>query len=303
MAGLLGRGASTPDLDRGARLAAVAGPSTYRVVIADDEYLVREGARSVLSAVPGIEVVGLAGDPQELMLVIEETTPDVIVLDIKMPPTHRAEGIEAAHHVREKYPHIGVVILSQYADPEYALELLRHGSNSLAYLLKERLGRPAQLAEAIREVANGGSILDPKVVDALMEAQRRRSRSRLHGLTEREAQVRVLKDLFSVLDVSVTRAALGAELDVETLDGTERVKVDAGTQSGEVLRVKGKGVPNLGRRGRGDLFLTVQVETPKKLGRDERKLLEQWEELRGEEASGPGSLRHPGTLPPPAGMR
>jgi len=189
MAGVLSRGASTPERRENERLRAVAGQSSYRVVIADDEYLVREGARSVLSAVPGIEVVGLAGDPEELMGVIEETMPDVIVLDIKMPPTHRAEGIEAAHVVREKYPNIGVVILSQYADPEYALELLRHGSNSLAYLLKERLGRPAQLAEAIREVAQGGSILDPKVVDALMEAQRRRSRSRLHGLTEREHEV------------------------------------------------------------------------------------------------------------------
>ncbi len=167
-------------------------PEPLRVVIADDEYLVREGARSVLSAVPGIEVVGLAADPPELMARIEETGPDAVVLDIKMPPTHRAEGIEAAHHIREKYPSIGVVILSQYADPEYALELLRDGSNRLAYLLKERLGRPAQLAEAIREVVQGGSILDPKVVDALMEAQRRRSRSRVHGLTEREHEVLTL---------------------------------------------------------------------------------------------------------------
>ena len=165
---------------------------SIRVVIADDEYLVREGARSVLSSVPGIDVVGTAGDPAELMVRIEETEPDAVVLDIKMPPTHRAEGIEAAHLIREKYPRIGVVILSQYADPEYALELLRDGSNSLAYLLKERLGRPAQLAEAIREVARGGSILDPKVVDALMEAQRRRSRSRVHGLTDREHQVLTL---------------------------------------------------------------------------------------------------------------
>jgi DNA-binding NarL/FixJ family response regulator len=165
---------------------------SVRVVIADDEYLVREGARSVLSAVGGIDVVGLAADPPELMLRIEETSPDAVVLDIKMPPTHRAEGIEAAHLVREKYPHIGVVILSQYADPEYALELLRDGSNGLAYLLKERLGRPTQLAEAIREVARGGSILDPKVVDALIEAQRRRSRSRVHGLTEREHEVLTL---------------------------------------------------------------------------------------------------------------
>lgn len=163
-----------------------------RVVIADDEYLVREGARSVLSAVPGIEVVGLAADPTELMEVIHETSPDAVVLDIKMPPTHRAEGIGAAHLIREKYPSIGVVILSQYADPEYAIELLRNGSNQLAYLLKERLGRPAQLAEAIREVSQGGSILDPKVVDGLMEAQRRRSRSRLHGLTEREHEVLTL---------------------------------------------------------------------------------------------------------------
>ena len=167
-------------------------PATIRVVIADDEYLVREGARSVLSSVPGIDVVGTAGDPKELMARIDETEPDAVVLDIKMPPTHRAEGIEAAHVIRDKYPRIGVVILSQYADPEYALELLRDGSNSLAYLLKERLGRPAQLAEAIREVARGGSILDPKVVDALMEAQRRRSRSRVHGLTDREHQVLTL---------------------------------------------------------------------------------------------------------------
>jgi DNA-binding NarL/FixJ family response regulator len=123
---------------------------------------------------------------------IVETTPDVVVLDIKMPPTHRAEGIEAALRIRREHPSIGVVILSQYADPEYALELLRDGSKGLAYLLKERLGRPTQLAEAIHEVAQGGSILDPKVVDALVEAQRRRSRSRLHGLTEREYEVLTL---------------------------------------------------------------------------------------------------------------
>ncbi len=165
---------------------------SLRVVVADDEYLVREGARSVLSSVPGMSVVGVAGDPVELMARIQDTHPDVVVLDIKMPPTHRAEGIEAAHLIRDKHPRIGVVILSQYADPEYALELLRDGSNRLAYLLKERLGRPTQLAEAIREVARGGSILDPKVVDALMEAQRRRSRSRVHGLTEREHQVLTL---------------------------------------------------------------------------------------------------------------
>lgn len=181
-------------------------PENLRVVIADDEFLVREGARSVLSSVGGIEVVGVAADPAELMLRIQETAPDTVVLDIKMPPTHRAEGIEAAHLIREKYPRIGVVVLSQYADPEYVLELLRDGSKGLAYLLKERLGRPAQLAEAVREVAHGGSVLDPKVVDALMEAQRRRSRSRVHGLTDREHEV------LTLMATGRTNAAIAASL-------------------------------------------------------------------------------------------
>jgi len=118
-----------------------------------------------------------------------------------------------------------------------------------------------------------------------------------HTVFDRRGQ-----DLFAVLDVPMPRAALGADLEVETLDGTERVKLDAGAQSGDVVRLKGKGVPNLGRRGRGDLFLTVQVETPRKPSREERKLLEQLEQVRADEGRG-GGLRHPGTLPPPAGMR
>ena len=162
---------------------------TLSVVIADDEYLVREGARSVLSSMPGIEVIDVAADPAELMVKLDACKPDAVLLDIRMPPTHRTEGIDAAHDIRGRFPHIGVVILSQHADPEYALELLKDGSKGLAYLLKERLGSPAQLADALREVAHGGSILDPKVVDALLEAQRRRSRSRIHGLTQREDEV------------------------------------------------------------------------------------------------------------------
>ncbi|MFP5376622.1 MAG: response regulator [Acidimicrobiia bacterium] len=157
--------------------------------MADDEYLVREGARSVLSSVDGVEVVGLAGDPDELYALVDADPPDAVVLDIRMPPTHRTEGIDAARRIRASHPGIGVVILSQYADPEYALDLLRDGSEGLAYLLKERLGDPSRLAEAIREAAAGGSVLDPKVVDALIVAQHRRSRSRLHGLTRREGDV------------------------------------------------------------------------------------------------------------------
>lgn len=163
-----------------------------RVVVCDDQYLVREGTRSVLSSVPGIEVSGVAGDAAQLMELIRDSPPDVVVLDVRMPPTYRMEGIEAAHRIRESYPSIGVVILSQYADPEYALELLSGGSAGLSYLLKERLGDPGQLSDAVREVASGGSILDPKVVDALVEAQTRRARSRLHGLTPREHEVLTL---------------------------------------------------------------------------------------------------------------
>ena len=169
---------------------AVTGP--LRVVVADDWYLVREGARSALASIPGIDVVGVAADAIELMEVVAATQPDSVLLDIRMPPTHRTEGIDAAHEIRRRWPRMGVVILSQFDDPEYALELLRDGSNGRAYLLKERLGAPLQLADALREVAAGGSILDPKVVDGLLEAQRRRSRSRLHGLTEREHEVLAL---------------------------------------------------------------------------------------------------------------
>lgn len=160
-----------------------------RVLVVDDDYLVREGARSVLSSVAGVEVVGTAASPVELIHLIDETLPQVVILDIRMPPTYRMEGIEAAHQVRHKHPDVGIVILSQHADPEYALEFLRDGSAGRAYLLKERLGDPAQLVEAIREVAGGGSVLDPKVVDGLLEAQRRRAHSRLQGLTEREHEV------------------------------------------------------------------------------------------------------------------
>ena len=126
-----------------------------RVVVVDDDYLVREGARSVLSSVPGVEVVGLAANPTELDERIQETFPQVVVLDIRMPPTYRMEGIDAAHKIRAEHPGLGVVLLSQHADPEYALEFLRDGSAGRAYLLKERLGDPAQLVEAIREVAAG----------------------------------------------------------------------------------------------------------------------------------------------------
>jgi DNA-binding NarL/FixJ family response regulator len=159
------------------------------LLIAEDDYLVREGARAVLDAVDELEVRGTAGDPGELLELLEAAPVDVVILDIRMPPSYTTEGIELAHRIREDHPGTGIVVLSQHADPEYALELLQHGSNGLAYLLKERLGDADRLLQAIEEVRSGGSMLDPKIVSALLEAQRRRTASRLAGLTPRELEV------------------------------------------------------------------------------------------------------------------
>ncbi len=159
------------------------------VMIAEDDYLVREGARAVVTADPRIEVVGSASDASELLSLLDDEVPDVVLLDIRMPPTFTTEGIELAHHVRRTHPSVGIVVLSQHADPEYALELLKDGSSGVAYLLKERLGDADRLIQAIDEVRAGGSVLDPRIVEALLEAQRRRSASRLAGLTPRELEV------------------------------------------------------------------------------------------------------------------
>jgi DNA-binding NarL/FixJ family response regulator len=159
------------------------------LLIAEDDYLVREGARAVLDAVEELEVRGTAGDPRELLDLLAAAPVDVVILDIRMPPTYTTEGIELAHRIRLDHPGTGIVVLSQHADPEYALELLQDGSNGLAYLLKERLGDADRLLQAIDEVCNGGSMLDPKIVSALLEAQRRRTASKLAGLTPRELEV------------------------------------------------------------------------------------------------------------------
>lgn len=166
-----------------------SGSVTTTLLIAEDDYLVREGARSVLDAVDGLEVRGTAGDPAELLDLLAANRVDVVILDIRMPPTFTTEGIELARRVRSEHPGTGIVVLSQHADPEYALELLQDGSNGVAYLLKERLGDADRLLQAIEEVRSGGSMLDPKIVSALLEAQRRRTASKLAGLTPRELEV------------------------------------------------------------------------------------------------------------------
>jgi DNA-binding NarL/FixJ family response regulator len=160
-----------------------------RVALADDHYLVREGVRAALEDTGEVEVVAAVGAPEPLEAAVERLHPDVVVTDIRMPPSHGTEGIDLAHRVRSRFPEIGVVVLSQYADAAYALELLGEGSAGLAYLLKERIGDPRQLLYAIREVAGGGSVIDPDVVAALVAHGTKTAASPLADLTDREREV------------------------------------------------------------------------------------------------------------------
>ena len=162
------------------------------VAIAEDDYLVRQGIETVLDRSEEIAVVGAAASPAEMEALLHHTEVDVVVLDVRMPPTHTTEGIALARALREERPQLGIVILSQHHDPEYALELLEEGSEGKAYLLKERLGDGDELVNAIREVHRGGSVLDPTIVNALLTARSRRSSSRLAGLTPREMEVLAL---------------------------------------------------------------------------------------------------------------
>src|SRR5262245_34102036 len=157
-----------------------------RVVLGEDTYLVREGISLLLEPETDIELVAACPDLPTLLESIEAEQPDVVLTDIRMPPTNRDEGIQVATRLRETRPETGVVVLSQFAAPKYALALLEPGAERRAYLLKDRVGDAAQLTAAIREVARGGSVIDPKIVEALLAA--RRSESRLDVLTRRERQ-------------------------------------------------------------------------------------------------------------------
>jgi adenylate cyclase len=145
---------------------------TIRVVLGDDNVLVREGVRALLSATEGIEVVGVAEDAPSLLAAAAEHLPDVVVTDIKMPPNFQLEGIEAAHEIRRRHPGTGVVVLSAHDDEAYALALLGGGDSGLAYLLKDRLAQGDELPRAIREVAAGGSSIDPTIAARLSAGPR-----------------------------------------------------------------------------------------------------------------------------------
>jgi DNA-binding NarL/FixJ family response regulator len=160
-----------------------------RVVFAEDNFLVREGIGALLGEVEGIEVVGMVADPQGLLNAVSEHEPDAVLTDIRMPPTHTNEGIVAAKRIRAENPGVGVVVLSQYAEEDYAFELLCDGVAGLGYLLKERVSDLEELSRALHQVACGGSVLDPKVVESLLSRKAHEARSPLLGLTDRERDV------------------------------------------------------------------------------------------------------------------
>jgi DNA-binding NarL/FixJ family response regulator len=159
------------------------------VVLGEDSYIVREGLQQVLARAPQIVVEAGCGDIDSLQREVEARQPDVVVTDIRMPPTETDEGIRLAAHLRAAHPEIGVVVLSQYSDPGYVLALLEAGSDGRAYLLKERVHDRGQLVAAIEAVASGESVIDPKIVEVLVAAKARAARSPLSELTPRELEV------------------------------------------------------------------------------------------------------------------
>lgn len=158
-----------------------------RVIFADDNFLVREGVAALLSEAEDVELVATAQDANDLLRAVGEHHPDAVLTDIRMPPTHTSEGIEAAKRIRDEYPGVGVVVLSQYVEEDYAFELLSAGVAGRGYLLKERVSDVDEVIRALRQVAAGGSVLDPLVVEALLS--RRVTDVPLMGLTDREREV------------------------------------------------------------------------------------------------------------------
>jgi DNA-binding NarL/FixJ family response regulator len=177
-----------------------------RVVLAEDQYIVREGIRRLLETQPDVEIAAVCDDLGSLLAAVEAEEPDVVVTDIRMPPGNADEGIQAAERLRETHPDTGVVVLSQYATPSYALALLESGSAGRSYLLKERVQDVEQLVSAIRTVAEGGSVIDPKVVEALVAENARGEGSPIKQLTPRE------RDVLREMAAGKSNAAIGESL-------------------------------------------------------------------------------------------
>jgi DNA-binding NarL/FixJ family response regulator len=177
-----------------------------RIVFADDNSLVREGVAALLAEVDDIDLVDVAADPQSLLKSVASLQPDAVLTDIRMPPTHTTEGIDAAKRIRAEYPSIGVVVLSQYVEEDYAFDLLSAGVGGLGYLLKERITQLDELVRALHEVARGGSALDPKVVEGLLARKAHDERSPLLGLTAKE------RDVLEAMATGRTNATIAKKL-------------------------------------------------------------------------------------------
>jgi DNA-binding NarL/FixJ family response regulator len=160
-----------------------------RIIIAEDNYLVREGTRRLLEDSGEVQVLAGVGDGDELLTAVDKLRPDAVLTDIRMPPGHQLEGIQAAHTIRQRYPQIGVVVLSQYSDAAYAVQLFRNGTDGLGYLLKASIGELDDLLHALREVSVGRSVVDARVVEQLVDQRVRQAESPLNRLGRRELDV------------------------------------------------------------------------------------------------------------------
>jgi DNA-binding NarL/FixJ family response regulator len=210
---------------------------TLRIVVAEDNYLVREGVVRLLESQPDVEVTATCEDFDSLVAAVDASPPDVVLTDIRMPPTGTDEGVRAAALLRERHPDVGVVVLSQYVEPGYALALLEHGSQGRAYLLKERVSDVDQLLDAIHQVADGGSVIDPKVVETLVAARARRPDSPLDHLTPREREV--LGEMAQGRNNAGVAAALGlSERAVEKHINSVFAKLALGEEHAVHRRVK-----------------------------------------------------------------
>jgi len=210
---------------------------TIRIVLAEDSYIVREGVRRLLETQPELEVAAACEDLDSLLAAVEQERPDVVLTDIRMPPTRIDEGIQAARRLRETNPDTGVVVLSQYAEPAYALALLEGGADRRAYLLKERVDDLEQLAGATHAVAQGGSAIDPKIVEALVAAKSAAERSPLDELTPRELDV--LREMAEGANNAAIAATLVlSERSVEKVIHSIFLKLGLGWESAVHKRVK-----------------------------------------------------------------
>lgn len=181
-----------------------------RVVLAEDSYLTREGIARVIDQAGDIELAAVCEDADAARATVAELRPDVLVTDIRMPPTHRDEGIQLATGLRETHPEVGVIVLSQHVELLYALELFEQGTGRRAYMLKERVRDPDELHRAIRDVAAGGTAVDPIIVEELLQARQRGADGRLADLTPRE------HDILRLLAEGRSNQAIAAELGLST---------------------------------------------------------------------------------------